>query len=73
MSKEKHEKHRNSTHLCISPFPPIFVNHIVSLSQKFPFSPLQALAIPLERTEEEKETWKKLVHCEEDPRTEFKE
>jgi hypothetical protein len=34
---------------------------------------LQALAISLERTEEEKKTWKQLVHGEEEPRTKFEE
>jgi hypothetical protein len=34
---------------------------------------LKTLATSLERTEEEKDTWKKLVHGEEEPRTEFKE
>jgi hypothetical protein len=40
---------------------------------EFPFPPLQSLAISLERTQEENETWKQLVHCEEEPRTEFEE
>jgi hypothetical protein len=34
---------------------------------------LQILAISLERTEEENNTWKKLVHGEEDPKTKFEE
>jgi hypothetical protein len=37
------------------------------------FPPLQTLAISLERTEEEKDTWKQLELGEEEPRTEFEE
>ena len=36
-------------------------------------SPPQTLSISLERTKEEKNTWKQLVHGEEDPRTKFEE
>ena len=34
---------------------------------------MQILAISLERTEEEKNMWKKLVHGEDNPRTKLKE
>ena len=38
---------------------------------EFLFPPLQTLSISLEKTEEEKNMWKKLVNGEEDPRNEF--
>jgi hypothetical protein len=69
------EKHESIETLPISVFPlfPNICQPHCEFEPEIPFSPLQALAIPLERTGEEKETWKKLVHCEEEPRTEFKE
>jgi hypothetical protein len=48
-------------------------NHIVSLSQNSFFFTLRTLAISLERTGEEKNKWKQLVHGEEEPRNDFEE
>jgi hypothetical protein len=43
----------------------------LSVEPKFHLPPLKILDISLERTEEEKNTWKRLVHGEEEPRTKF--
>jgi hypothetical protein len=56
-----------------SPFAPIFCSHIVSLSHNSFFLLCRILAISLERTKEEKNMWKKLVHGEENPRNELEE
>jgi hypothetical protein len=72
-------KHESKETLPISVFPlcPNILQPHCEFEPEFPFSalfpPLQTLAISLERTEEEKNTWKQLVHGEEEPRTEFEE
>jgi hypothetical protein len=53
-------------------FPNILQPHC-EFEREFLLPPFQILAISLERIEEEKNTWKQLVHGEEDPRTEFEE
>jgi hypothetical protein len=71
-SKNKHESIET---LAISIFPlcPNILQPHFEFEPKFILPPLQTLAISIERTEEEKNTWNNLVHGEEDPRTGFEE
>jgi hypothetical protein len=69
------KKHESIETLPISIFPlfPNILQPHCEFELEFLLPPLQTLAIYLERTEEEKNTWNQLVHGEEEPRTEFEE
>jgi hypothetical protein len=69
------KKHESIETLPISVFPlcPNILQPHCEFEPEFLFPPLQILAISLERIEEEKNMWKKLVHGEEEPRTNFEE
>jgi hypothetical protein len=59
--------------ILVFPLCPNILQPHCEFEPEFPFPPLQALTISLERTDEEKNMWKQLVHCEEEPRTEFED
>jgi hypothetical protein len=68
-------KHESIETLPILVFPlcPNILQPHCEFEPEFLLPPLQTLTISLERTEEDKNTWKHLVHGEEDPMTEFEE
>jgi hypothetical protein len=68
----KNERKENLPILVFPLFPNILQPQC-EFEPEFIFPPLQTLSISLERIEEEKNTWKKLVHGEEEPRTAFEE
>jgi hypothetical protein len=71
-SKRKHES-IETLPISIFPLCPNILQPHCEFEPEFLLPPLQTLSISLERTEEEKNTWKQLVHGEEEPRTEFEE
>jgi hypothetical protein len=71
-SKKKQESIETMPISIFPLFPNILQPHR-EFEPKFLLPPLQTLSISLERTEEEKNMWKQLVHGEEEPRTEFEE
>jgi hypothetical protein len=70
-SKRRHER-IETLPILISPLCPNILQPHFEFEPKFLLPPLQTLAISLERNKEENNTWKKLVHSEEEPRTDLK-
>jgi hypothetical protein len=71
-SKWKHEIIETLPILVLPLCPNILEPHC-EFEPEFLFPPLKAFAISIERIEEEKNTWKNLMHGEEEIRTKFKE
>jgi hypothetical protein len=69
------KNHESIETLPISIFPrcPNTLQPHCEFETEFLLPPLKILSLSLERTEEDKNTWKKLVYGEEDPRTNFEE
>jgi hypothetical protein len=72
LSRKKHES-KETLPISVFPLCPNILQPHCEFELEFLFPPLQTLAISLERTEEERNTWKQLVHGEEEPKTEFEE
>jgi hypothetical protein len=72
LSKRKHER-IETIPISIFPLSPNIWQPHYEFEPEFLLPPLQILSISLERTEEENNTWKQLVHGEEDHMTKFEE